>query len=154
MLYAEGGPHSTLDEAFGAFQNSPHADIDSSPLLAIPPEGTCTAYTGSYQSGVPSFHSFPDALLGMLEGRGMKAGKALGIAGSQGGHPIPPTGTGSYWVRLGLEEPGIRSNRPLFFVDPAYSLSGMGGDEVGAFTRRIAAPAAFEWTDEHQRTLV
>ncbi len=148
MLYADGRPRTTLDEAFGAIVDSAHQGANPSPLLAIPPEGLCTAYAGSYQSGMQGINSFPDALLGMLEGRGLDAGKALAVEGKQAVRPIPRSGAGSYWVRLGLEEPGVRSNHPLFFDDREYAISGTGGADVAAFTRVVPAPAPFDWIDE------
>jgi uncharacterized protein (TIGR03437 family) len=153
-LYADDRPRTTMDEAYGAFLDFSHPGVQSSPLLLIPPEGTCTAYTGSYQSGVPSFRSFPDALLGMLEGRGMSAGRSLSLGDEPDVRVVPETGRGSYWVRLGLEEPGLRSNRPLFFKNPAYPFSGSGGEEVEQFVRRISAVSAFDWLNEREAATI
>jgi uncharacterized protein (TIGR03437 family) len=154
MLYSDGLPRTTVDEAYGAFLDFSNPGRDSSPLLLIPPEGTCTAYTGSYQSGVSGFQSFPDAVLGMLEGRGMGAGRTLSLRDGSEIRAVPATGRGSYWARLGLEEPGVRSNHPLFFKNPASSFSGPGGEEVDQFVRRIASMSAFEWANEREAAII
>jgi len=154
MLYTDERPLTTFDEAFGAFIDLPAAGQASSPLLSIPPAGKCTMYTGSYQSGLPDFRSFPDALLGMLEGRGLDAGPALSLQGGEQNAIVPATGRGGYWVRLGLEEAGVRSRRPLFFSAPSYTFSSRGGADIGRLEVQLAQPVPFEWSNVAQTAIV
>jgi hypothetical protein len=149
MRYAEHLPLTTFDEAYGVFLDSSHPGRESSPLLTIPPEGTCTAYTGSYQTGM-NFGSFPDMLLGWLEGRGMNAGRALSLADGNNSRAIKPSGRGAYWSRLGIEDPGPRSNRPLFLKGQFFLFAGPGGRDVGDFEHRISTVHEFEWRNEQQ----
>jgi hypothetical protein len=153
MLYADDRPRTTLDEAYGAFLELEKSEQESSPLLIAPPEGTCTTYAGS-EENMPSFRSFPEALLGMLEGNGMTAGRALTLSDGQRTRLAPATGRGAYWVRLGLEEKGLASSRELFFEGTSYTLSGPGGKDVSEFSRQLSLVEAFNWRNEPQTSRI
>ncbi len=154
MRYSDSGAITTLDESYGAYSDLRGGRAALSPLLSIPPENTCTRFTGSYETGVPSFRSLPDALLGMLQGRGLNAGRLLSIEGEGERRLIPATGYGSYWVQLGLDEPGIRSNRPLFLNHSSYLISGTGGPDVGEFSQRLTSLGALDWTNERDAAFI
>jgi uncharacterized protein (TIGR03437 family) len=154
VLYEDGKPQTTLDEAYAAFLDARRSGDATSPMLLFPPVGTCTVVTGSGRSGVADFSSFPNALLGMLEGRGLTAGSALTVEGTNGKRPIPATGLGSYWIRLGVEEPGLRSARPLFFKTGDYAVTAPGSADIGVFVRTISSPPPFEWSNQAARASI
>ena len=118
-------------------------------LAVLPPLGTCTAYTALYHVDADEFESIAAALANPGNFRPLDAGMQVTIAGSKGSRVVPLAGThtGSYWVRLGSEDPAGRRGPPLFLTDTRYDLSAAGGSEVPRFTAALPGLPAFEWTN-------
>jgi uncharacterized protein (TIGR03437 family) len=164
-LYADDYPPTVLEDALAAFAMLSPNFADSglelsslgsangvSPIMLIPPAGTCTAFYGSSQWGIPTLTSLGDGLVSALRGHGLDAGRTLSIVGRSGSRIIPasPGEPGAYVARLGLIEPGKPPAPPLFLNDPEYTISSSGGPGVASFTAPLPAPPAFDWTNRGQ----
>jgi len=115
----------------------------------LPPPGTCTMYTGSYQADTDLSLSL--SATAVPEGSGLDAGAHLTLRESQ--NEIRDVegiwnSRGRYRSHLGMK--GIESRRPYpgLFLDPGeFHLEGRGGKDVGPFKLAFSIPAPFEWTD-------
>lgn len=140
---------SVDDEATVTFASKDDRPV-LSPLLLLPPPGTCTAYTSSFQDDVALPNSISAALISLLKGRGLDAGSKLTISRDrQSRNVIRENGVpGYYRGRLGQIGPTASRRAPPLFLEPGdLSLDGTGGKDVGAFHVSFHAPTPFEWTD-------
>jgi uncharacterized protein (TIGR03437 family) len=117
-----------------------------SPLLLLPPPGTCTAYTGSLQSATSAPIAGSASLFGELGSEGLAAGSQLTIRRDNRRRIIP-------WDRNAVGY--YHSLVPPRFLNPGkLFLSGPGGLDVGAFRVTLNAPAPFEWIDRDRIEIV
>jgi len=140
---------SVDDEAAVTFASKDDRPV-LSPLLLLPPPGTCTAYTSSFQDDVALPNSISAALISILKSRGLDAGSKLTISsGGQSRNVNLENGVpGYYRGRLGQIGPAASRRAPPLFLEPGdLTLAGTGGKDVGAFHVHFSAPASFEWTD-------
>jgi len=128
-----------------------------SPLLLLPPPGTCTAYTSSFQANTVLPNSISSALMAELEGRGLDAGPKLTL--SRAGQSRAILGVagapGLYRGRLG--NGGVRVSRrarPLFLEPSEFTFEGPGGRGVGPFTITVPGIEPFEWTNRDETATV
>jgi len=149
-----GGVDPIYDEALGAFV-ALNEESKPSPLMLLPPAGTCTAYTSSFQSTTVMPNSFSSAFIAELGGIGLDAGPNLAVGPDT--MPRNPNAPGFY-TRLGNNDrhSGPRTARILLpFLDPGeYMLQGTGGKDVGPFAIRLPGPQPFEWTDRDRTNTV
>lgn len=151
-------PDPIYDEAMGAFV-ALNEDSKPSPLMLLPPAGTCTAYTSSFQSVTMTPNSFSSAFIAELGGAGLDAGRNLALSRNSPPDMMPrnPNAPGFY-TRLGNSDrhSGPRTARVLLpFLDPGeYRLEGAGGKDVGPFSVRIPGPVPFEWTDRDRTSTI
>ena len=125
------------DEALVAFA-AKTADPVFAPLLMLPPPGTCTAYTGSFQSGAIVPQSISSSLIADLGGDGLDAGPELEIRRGEDRRALPrvPGAPGLYRRKLGV------------FLPPGeFAIAGPGGGGVGAFRWTLQAAPRLEWTN-------
>ncbi len=144
------------DHALATFAHKDNLPV-LSPLLLLPPVGTCTTYTGSFQSGPILATSISDALVSDLGGSGLDAGPHLLLARGRESHTIPriPGAPGLYKVRLGTGDPMLaRRAFPLFLDPDEFLLSSGGGKDLGGFRLTVKGPAPLEWTDRDQHAVV
>lgn len=101
------------------------------PLVALPPAGTCTAYTanGDLLGG--------DSLI-RGAGKALDAG-AVTISGARGSTPV----TGSV-IGVSGDLPGAAA-LPLFFDSGSVTLRAVGGADLGAFTTSLTPAVALTW---------
>ena len=128
-----------------------------SPLLLLPPVGTCTAYTSSMQDDAAVPASISAALISQIENRGLDAGPQLTAArDGQTRAVIRENGVlGFYRARLGQAGPAASRRAPALFLDPGeVTLTGAGGKDIGPFTLSFPAPTPFEWMDRDTLTAV
>jgi hypothetical protein len=121
-----------------------------SPLLLLPPAGTCTAYTSSFQSDAALPNSISGALISMLSGRGLDAGPQLTLGSAGRNRPVYRVNgvQGYYLGNLGQAGPGASRRAPPLFLDPGeFTLKGPGGQDIGSFEARISSSLPFEWID-------
>ncbi|HYL75808.1 MAG TPA: hypothetical protein VEU96_16480 [Bryobacteraceae bacterium] len=113
--------------------------------VSLPPAGTCTTYSvaGDLLAGDLLPGGVPSARL-------LDAGPAFNLTGPRGARTltsvVPP-------YRIGYLGGAITGN--LFpgtlFLDPgAYTLSGFGGADVGAFQASLNVPQPLTWTNRDQ----
>ncbi len=121
-----------------------------SPLLLLPPPGTCTAYTGSLQDDAALPNSISAGLASLMAGRGLDAGAQFTIRGAgQSRQVIQVNGVpGYYRGRLGQSGPNAsRRAPPLFLHAGEFNLAGLGGKDVGPFDAGFSMPPSFEWSN-------
>jgi uncharacterized protein (TIGR03437 family) len=128
-----------------------------SPLLLLPPTGSCTAYTSSFQTETVLPNSIGSALVALLQGRGLDAGSQLTFArGSQTrGLRRESAVPGYYHGRLG--QAGIGASRratPLFLEPGDLEISGSGGKDIGPFDVRLDSPEPFEWLNREEVAII
>jgi uncharacterized protein (TIGR03437 family) len=122
------------------------AALSLSPLMLLPPPGTCTAYTSTLQSAVSAPITVSASLYGEIGTDGLAAGPQL-TAGRDNRRRIIP------WDRNAIGY--YHGQVPPRFLNPGkFFLSGPGGMDVGAFRVTVEAPAPFEWTDRDQTEVV
>jgi hypothetical protein len=145
--FAIGQPTVTADDAFASFFENEQS-LESNRILLLPPVGTCTSYSALYHVDLGEFVSVTAALTNPGKARTLDAGAALTISGQGGLRAIPRShGPGVYWTRLGLEDPSVRRNLPLFLNDRQYRISAPGGIDVPALSRMLLGVPEFEWTN-------
>jgi uncharacterized protein (TIGR03437 family) len=154
---SEDAGASSYDEAlvtFTALNNGPGL----SPLALLPPPGTCTAYTSSFQTATALPNSFSSAFIAELGGTGLDAGSSLTVSRAEISELLRNPNAPGFYARLGNSDrhTGPRRARILLpFLDPGdYTLSGPGGKDVGPFAIGIPGPAPFEWSDSDQIAVV
>ncbi len=143
---------SIIDDArisFSATTNEPVL----TPMRLLPPEGTCTAYTSSYQADTDLSTSI-SSILGP-GGRGLDAGSKLSLVSAGGTRAIGEAykNPGYYRARLGSAELTGR-NMPLFLEPGEFTLQGTGGKDVGPFTVLFRVPAPFDWIDRDEISVI
>jgi uncharacterized protein (TIGR03437 family) len=136
------------DEAAAVFvaQEGEHPALH--PILAIPPPGTCTAYTGAMASGPQPSVSAADALMASPRATGRDAGPRLTVTRGNWRLPITPLpGAAGAYRRLLGEQRGGRPGRggPLFLEPGNLVVAGPGGRDIGPFAVQIPAPEPFVW---------
>ena len=144
---------SVADDARISF-NATVGEHALSPLRLLPPAGSCTAYTSSFQSDTELSTSIA-SIIGP-DGPGLNAGESIVLHRGEDSRQIAQgyTNTGSYRVRLGGTDTKDRRARPLFLEPGAYLLEGRGGKDVGPFRAEFSFPPPFEWTDREQIPVV
>jgi uncharacterized protein (TIGR03437 family) len=142
-IYKSGG-NSDKVEAIATFAVRDPAH-SLSPLLLLPPPGTCTAYTSSLQATNTQI-TVSTSLYGELGTEGLAAGPQLAVSRDNRRRIIPwdRGSVGYYHAHL----------PPRFFNPGKFFLSGPGGIDVAAFRVMSEVPAPFEWTDREQTQVV
>jgi hypothetical protein len=136
------------DEGMAAFATLGDQDSTLSPMLLIPPLGTCTAYTGAIASGPQPAPFTGDALMPSAHAGGRDAGPRITVVRGKMRVAISPVpgATGMYRRLLG-EQRGGRPGRlgPLFLEPGNLVVAGLGGADVGSFAVSVPAPEPFVW---------
>ena len=148
MLPKSGRDSFIADEALAAFveKNSGPA---ISPLLLDPPAGTCTVYTGSYQSSFTLPSSISAGLLNDLGERGFDIGAAMTVRRNGQTREIPrtPGATGYYRARLG-DSSGALRRQPLFLAPGDYDLIAPG------FQTQLTMPEPITWSNRDELAVI
>jgi uncharacterized protein (TIGR03437 family) len=143
-IYKYGG-NATKGEVIATFAVR-EPDLSLSPLLLLPPPGTCTAYTGSLQSTKSPPITVSSSLYGEIGSDGLVAGQQLTLGRDTRRKIIP-------WDRNAVGY--YHGQVPPRLLNPGkFFLSGPGGVDVGQFRITAEAPAPFEWTDRNQTEVV
>lgn len=141
-----------LDDARITF-NAVQAEPAISPTRLLPPPGTCTNYTSSFQADTDLSTSLA-TILGP-GGQGLDAGEKLTLSGPSGTRSIGEAwrNPGNYREHLGIA--GLDRRSPGLFLEPGdYVLEGAGGKDVGAFRVAFHLPAPFDWIDRDTTSTV
>lgn len=125
-----------------------------SPLLLLPPLGTCTAYTSSFQADPVLPTSISVALVSDMGGSGLDAGPHLVLARNGQSRTIPRIPAEPGWYKGSLN-----SRRPIAalgpFLEPGdFLMSGRGGKDLGAFQFTVKGPEPLEWTDAAEHAAI
>jgi uncharacterized protein (TIGR03437 family) len=127
--------------------------------VLLPPPGTCTTSTSSYQADTDLSLSL--RYLSAPGGRGLDAGTALTLRrDAPAGGEARDVGQlwrdpGQYRAKLGVS--GLQTKRPLpalFLESGAYRLEGSGGADVGAFSITFSIPAPIEWINRDETSIL
>jgi uncharacterized protein (TIGR03437 family) len=112
------------------------------PLMALPPQGTCTTFEADYD--ILGTLTFPGQAAG---GQLLDAGAQLTVSGS--GMTVPASmAPQAYGSLLGGNNTAYFSN-PLVFNPPAaVSVSAPGGTNVGPFNVNIPTGGSLQWTNQ------
>jgi uncharacterized protein (TIGR03437 family) len=143
-MYKIGGNTNTAEVIATFAVREPGRSL--SPLLLLPPPGTCTVYTGSLQTTANSPITVSGSLNGEIGTDGLAAGPQLTLGRDTRRRIIPwdRNAIGYYHARV-----------PPWLLNPGkFFLSGPGGMDVGAFRITADAAAPFEWTDRDQTDVV
>ncbi len=148
-----GQPEQTLnaDAGIGAFtQMQAGGDLGFNMLTSFPPAGSCQAYAG--------VRDVSDLLGGALGGplniagggTMLDAGTALRVASGGRTANLDRSENGMYVGILGgnLPLPGSTTQVPL--DAGAFTISGTGGKDVGAFTSNVTLRPPITWTNRGQ----
>jgi len=154
-----GGPDhqdSIVDEAIVSFV---WADRNTAmpPLLLLPPVGTCTGYTGSFQQSTVLPNSISAGLVAEFGGRGLDAGRELTLHRDADTRQIPQArgAPGFYRMRLGGRDAPFGPRKLAPFLEPGgFVLSAPGGRDLPEMSMKFAAPAAFEWFNRAQINVI
>jgi uncharacterized protein (TIGR03437 family) len=148
----DGAISTTEDEVIAVFA-AKNEGPPVSPLLLLPPPGTCTAYTSSFQTDTIRPDSLASALIAELGGQGLAAGSELSAVQGKYHRDIPGDrgSAGYYRARLG----SYRNKPKKLLLEPGkFVFSSKGGTDVGAFSLSVESPAPFEWVNRGQIYLV
>lgn len=144
----DGAISTTEDEVIAVFF-AKNEGPPVSPLLLLPPPGTCTVYTSSFQTETIRPDSLASALIAELGGVGLAAGPELSAAQEKNHRVIPGNfgPAGYYRAHLG----SYRTKPIKLFLEPGrFVLSSKGGTDVGAFSVSVESPTPFEWVNRGQ----
>ena len=146
----------TLDLAAGIFtENKPSGEFAFSPLLSLPPIGTCVSTERSLD--LASVLADPNSL-GLGLGRQLDAGPALQLTGA--GAPVSmkqadAQKTPGLYIAIGGSIPIEGITLPPPFLDgSSYTVQGNGGADVGPFSATVIMPAKITWSNRDQLTTV
>lgn len=119
------------------------------PALAFPPSGTCTVYT--HQSDILNGTGLPGMAPVTMP---LDYGAALMLTGPNGSKTLTPNFTGANASYLG----GSITNSILpssLFLDPgSYTLKGVGGMDISAFSTSYNIPQPVTWTNRSTTNVV
>lgn len=141
----EYGSHTKSGYAIASFTVR-EPDLALSPLLLLPPPGTCTVQTGSLQTAKTLPITVSALLFGELGTEGLEAGPQLAIGRDGRRQKIPWDRNAVGYYHADLQQRLLRPGK--------FNLMGPGGVDVGAFRVVGESPAPFEWTDRDQTEIV
>lgn len=144
------GPGTVVDDARVSFIAT-GKDPALTPFRVLPPPGTCTAYTASFQANAGLASSFTTIV--SVEGTGLDAGTSLILSRADQTRSIVQgmDTPGRYRARLGSSSAADRKGTAQLFLSPGeYLLKGTGGKNVGAFSAPFHFPEPLDWTDRDQ----
>jgi hypothetical protein len=140
---------ATIDLGFGAFvKTNPGTDFSYSPLADLPPPGNCTAANKMLDFGTVMSGGLSS--LGPTVAATLDAGPQLTVTGGAGGASgtLIQTSLDPYMGLLGGN--GIISGAmvlPPFLDGGPFTISGLGGKDVGPFSVTVALAPAITWTN-------
>jgi uncharacterized protein (TIGR03437 family) len=115
------------------------------PLASLPPPGTCTAY--SIGGDVLGGTVLPGAL---PNGTPLDWGSTFTITGPSGMQaPASVFASGLAWFLGGSLSSNLIPNSAYLAPGP-YTVTGMGGNDVGHFTASFTVPQPLTWTNQSQ----
>ncbi len=126
-----------------------HDAIATSPLLMLPPAGTCSSYAVNAQSDDALPNSISAALASLLGTRGLDAGSQMSLRRGEDSRAIVRVNRvpGYYRGQLGEDGPHRNPRAPALFLAPGdFAISSPGGKQIGAFDAHFSVQEDFEWT--------
>jgi uncharacterized protein (TIGR03437 family) len=127
-----------------------------SPLLLLPPEGTCTSYTSSFQADTVLPNTVSAALLSELQGHGIDAGAHITLSRGSESRRLYSNRSATGFYRMHIGHGGFPPRRyyPLFLDPGTFAIDGEGGKDVGPFHAMAAGPPLLEWTNRDATAVV
>jgi hypothetical protein len=119
------------------------------PMASLPPPGTCTVYsvTGDLLRGDPLPGSTPN-------GKPLDFGPVFTITGPNGTQMATSVFSSA---RVSYHGGSLSNNlipKSLYLDPGSYTITGLGGKDIGAFTASFTTPQSLTWTNRDQLTVV
>ncbi|MCW5982498.1 MAG: hypothetical protein KIT09_30710 [Bryobacteraceae bacterium] len=146
---AVAAPADASSDLLGGFlAQEPSGPYNFNPAFSLPPPGTCTVY-----NSIGNFPREAPLLPGMAPAQPLRAG-AVAFTGEAGARNLRDTPfAGIVAAYLGGAFPRIGQLANTLFLNPgAFTLSGGGGPDIGAFQAQVNVPQPFAWTNRDQIT--
>jgi len=134
---------ATADLAAASFRGETGGGFFFNPTTSLPPEGTCTVYSGSGDVFGGAVLPNSASTTGVLA----DAGTMIRLQGPGGVRrlPVMPIDPLNYLAGLGGAFPGGAGRR--YFAEGQYTITGSGGADVAAFETGVDFPGAIDWTN-------
>ena len=136
----------TTDNLMATFQQESTGPPPFNPNFSLPPAGSCNAFT-------PPGDMFDGDTFagGGTTGKFLNAGGSLTVTGTGGSRTAKrPSDNSRNFQPLGYSYDGSRVPSSLFLAPGAFSITGTGGADVGAFTAAFTAPPPLTWSNRDQ----
>lgn len=147
--------HDRIEDQLSAgFFDVQVANVQASPFLMPPPEGSCSAYAAVFDSATPNTDSLSGLLLGSLGGDALDAGATIAIHTGRVQVSVPAVigAPGLYRHILKYSRPRPSAPSLLSLDSGTFHVTGSGGAKVGPFAVQMAAPAPFTWANRDRLT--
>ena len=124
----------------------PRTTFPFNPAVTLPPPGACTDYneTGDVTNAHPLPGSLPPATP-------LDFGAPFLLTGPNGMKTLTAAFNAPFSVRSGLLGGSITNNilpNSLYLTPGSYSLTGLGGTSIGAFSTNFTLPQPLNWTNQ------
>ena len=129
----------------------PRTTFPFNPAVTLPPSGACTDYneTGDVTNAHPLPGSLPPATP-------LDFGAPFLLTGPNGMKTLTAAFNAPFSVRSGLLGGSITNNilpNSLYLTPGSYSLTGLGGTSIGAFSTNFTLPQPLVWTNQNSLML-
>lgn len=143
---------ATMDHSSFSFRQEAASPFAFNPLIALPPAGSCTVYSGTLERfrGVNAMFTDP-------AGKYLEGGTSFSMIAPRGSRQIQVPKTSPFLIAgLGLNVVGnpVPNFRPLL-IDPGnYTFSSTGGADAGPIRAAFSVPPALTWTNREQTGII
>lgn len=152
---------SVLQISAGGFSFESKTDSGDASFVRYTPQ-TYSASQGAFQQPslgactVFTFRGENPSPVDPVSAEGLDAGPQIGVTGPAGAKQLARRRTGYYDAQLGGGSaiPGGPPAQPDYLNPGAYTITGPGGAQVGAFTAPFTNPAPLTWTNRDAVTSV
>ena len=139
---------ATLDFSSFSFRQEAGSPFAFNPLMALPPAGSCTVYSGTLDRfrGVNAL--FTDPIGKYLDG-----GSGFSLIAPKGSRSIQVPKTSPFLISgLGMNFPDYpMPTKQILLIDPGnYSFSSLGGADVGQVRTTFSVTQGLTWTNREQ----
>jgi len=142
---AEAPQDRMEDEVIAGFSDVPPGKTRASPLLAMPPVGTCAAYTTVLTADTQLGNSVWNLLFGEIPGKELDAGASIDVRSQSVQLKVPVVAgvTGLYRRNLSATIGRVPPRNRVSLDSGRIMIAGTGGAQVGPFSVALPAPVAF-----------
>jgi uncharacterized protein (TIGR03437 family) len=133
------------DELNAAFLDVPADKAQASPLLLLPPRGSCATYAGTLDASTPAGASVWTLLFGSIRGDSLNAGASLALRNQSVQLRVPMVSGAAGFYRRKLSPDSNRGSflRRLTLDSGRLVIAGSGGAQVGPFAAAMGEVHVF-----------